>query len=186
MIFFAWRLIIINTFLYKIWFFHTLPSEASTLWFILILLFLFLINIFFWTFISVLDKTTYSEFLYTFYCFISYLAQGPAVIQRRIVLPLGRAGNPIPPLLLCAQWLQPYQTLCDPMDCSGQAPLSMGFSRQEYWRGLPFPPPGDLPKPLNFLCLLPCRWDSLPLSYQGSHSNIKEIWEWSGKGRLKS
>ena len=26
-----------------------------------------------------------------------------------------------------------------------QAPLSMGFPRQEYWRGLPFPPPGDLP-----------------------------------------
>ena len=34
-------------------------------------------------------------------------------------------------------------TLCDPMDC--QAPLSMGFSRQEYWSGLPFPSPGDLP-----------------------------------------
>ena len=26
-----------------------------------------------------------------------------------------------------------------------QAPLSMGFSRQEYWSGLPFPPPGNLP-----------------------------------------
>ena len=26
-----------------------------------------------------------------------------------------------------------------------QAPLSLGFSRQEYWSGLPFPPPGDLP-----------------------------------------
>ena len=28
-----------------------------------------------------------------------------------------------------------------------QAPLSMAFSRQEYWSGLPFPPPGDLPHP---------------------------------------
>ena len=28
-----------------------------------------------------------------------------------------------------------------------QAPLSMGFSRQEYWSGLPFPPLGDLPDP---------------------------------------
>ena len=28
-----------------------------------------------------------------------------------------------------------------------QAPLSMGFSRQEYWTGLPFPSPGDLPYP---------------------------------------
>ena len=30
---------------------------------------------------------------------------------------------------------------------AGQAPLSVGFSRQEYWSGLPFPPPGDLPDP---------------------------------------
>ena len=28
-----------------------------------------------------------------------------------------------------------------------QAPLSMGFPREEYWSGLPFPPPGDLPNP---------------------------------------
>ena len=38
-------------------------------------------------------------------------------------------------------------TLCDPMDCSCQAPLSMGFPRQGYWSGLPFPSPGDLPDP---------------------------------------
>ena len=28
-----------------------------------------------------------------------------------------------------------------------QTPLSMGFSKQEYWNGLPYPPPGDLPDP---------------------------------------
>ena len=39
-------------------------------------------------------------------------------------------------------------TLCDAMDyIAYQAPLSMGFSRQEYWSGLPFPSPGDLPNP---------------------------------------
>ena len=38
-------------------------------------------------------------------------------------------------------------TLCDPIVCSPQAPLSMGFSRQEYWSGLPFPLPGDLADP---------------------------------------
>ena len=38
--------------------------------------------------------------------------------------------------------------LCDPMDCSlHQASPSMGFSRQEYWSGLPFPSPGDVPDP---------------------------------------
>ena len=34
-----------------------------------------------------------------------------------------------------------------PMCVTCQAPLSMGFSRQEYWSGLPFPSPGDLPDP---------------------------------------
>ena len=38
-------------------------------------------------------------------------------------------------------------SLCDPIDCSPQAPLSMGFSRQEHWSGFPFPPPGDLSNP---------------------------------------
>ena len=38
-------------------------------------------------------------------------------------------------------------TLCDPMDCNLQAPLSVDFSRQEYWSGLPFPPPWDSPNP---------------------------------------
>ena len=36
-------------------------------------------------------------------------------------------------------------TLVTPWIVARQAPLSMGFSRQEYWSGLPFPSPGDLP-----------------------------------------
>ena len=36
------------------------------------------------------------------------------------------------------------QTLCNPMDCSLPGSLSMEFSRQEYWSGLPFPALGDL------------------------------------------
>ena len=34
-----------------------------------------------------------------------------------------------------------------PWTVARQVPLSMGFSRQEYWSGLPFPSPGDLPDP---------------------------------------
>ena len=34
-----------------------------------------------------------------------------------------------------------------PWTVAHQAPPSMGFSRQEYWSGLPFPSPGDLPDP---------------------------------------
>ena len=42
---------------------------------------------------------------------------------------------------------QSCPTPCGSMDCSPQAPLSMGVSRQEYWSGLPFPRAGDLPHP---------------------------------------
>ena len=38
-------------------------------------------------------------------------------------------------------------TLATPWTVAHQAPLSMGFSRQEYLSGLPFPSPGDLPNP---------------------------------------
>ena len=42
---------------------------------------------------------------------------------------------------------QTCPTLATPWTVVCQAPLSMGFSRQEYWSGLPFPSPGDLPDP---------------------------------------
>ena len=55
-----------------------------------------------------------------------------------------------------------------------QVPLSMGFSSQEYWSGLPFPSPGYLPdagiKPVS-----PAPADSLPLSYQGSPGTYNGI-----------
>ena len=45
-------------------------------------------------------------------------------------------------------FVQSRLTLCDPMDCRPPGPsLFMGFSRQEYWSGLPVPSPGDLPYP---------------------------------------
>ena len=40
-----------------------------------------------------------------------------------------------------AKSLQLCPTLCDPMTAAHQAPLSLGFSRQEHWSGLPFPSP---------------------------------------------
>ena len=48
-----------------------------------------------------------------------------------------------------------------------QAPLSMGFSRQEYWSGLPFPSPGDLPDPGIEPTAPALQADSFLLSYQG-------------------
>ena len=42
---------------------------------------------------------------------------------------------------------QPVQLLVAPWTVAHQASLSMGFSRQEYWSGYPFPSPGYLPNP---------------------------------------
>ena len=56
---------------------------------------------------------------------------------------------------------------CDPMDCSPQAPLSMAFSRQEYWSGLPFPSPGDLPDPGIERRPPALQADSFPTELQG-------------------
>ena len=66
-----------------------------------------------------------------------------------------------------AKSLQSCPTLCDPMDCTCQAPPSMGFSRQDYWHGLLFPYPGDLSnsgiKPRSHAL----QADSLPSEPQG-------------------
>ena len=40
-----------------------------------------------------------------------------------------------------------YPTLVTPWTVACQAPLCLGFPKQEYWSGLPFPSPGDLPDP---------------------------------------
>ena len=70
---------------------------------------------------------------------------------------------------------QSCPTLWNPMvskPASYQASLSMGLSRQEYWNGLPFPPPGDLPDPgvKSTSSVSPAlQADSLPLSHQVSH-----------------
>ena len=72
-----------------------------------------------------------------------------------------------------AKSLQSCLTLCDSMNCTHEAPLSMGFSRQAYWSKLPFPPPGDLPNPGIELvpCLLHWQAGSLPLAPPGKVKN---------------
>ena len=55
-----------------------------------------------------------------------------------------------------------------PWTVTHQAPLSVSFSRQEYWSGLPFPSPGYLPDPGIEPGFLHWQVDSLPLSHLGS------------------
>ena len=54
-----------------------------------------------------------------------------------------------------------------------QAPPPMGFSRQEYWNGLPFPSPGDLPNPGIEPGSLALQADSLPSELPGNSSKTE-------------
>ena len=60
----------------------------------------------------------------------------------------------IVPVCACVQSLQSCVTL---WTVACQAPLSMGFSRQEYWSGLPCPPPGDLGTYISYVSCIG-RW----------------------------
>ena len=56
--------------------------------------------------------------------------------------------------ILCSRiYFSRVQLFMTPWTVAHQAPLSVEFSRQEYWRGLPFPSPGDLPRPRGRICI---------------------------------
>ena len=60
-----------------------------------------------------------------------------------------------------------------------QVPLSMGFSRQEQWSGLPFPSPGDIPNPGTEPTSPTLQADSLPSETPGKHKwcqNVKQLY----------
>ena len=88
------------------------------------------------------------------------------------------------------QSLQSCLTLCNPLDCSPSKLLCpWGFSRQEYWSGLPFPPLGEW---VSNPCLLHCRQILYPPWHLGSpvlhlvlvkrHKNISQG---GGEGSLQ-
>ena len=66
---------------------------------------------------------------------------------------------------MCGCVLSHVQLFAAPWMVANQAPLSMEFSRQEHWSGLPFPSPGDLPDPgikLSSLALAGRRFTTVP------------------------
>ena len=71
-------------------------------------------------------------------------------------------------LCVCAQSLSPVWLFVTSWTVAYQAPLSMGFPRQEYWSGLPFPPSGDLLEPRIEPASPAWQVDSLPLNHQVS------------------
>ena len=60
-------------------------------------------------------------------------------------IPHYTTTSTLPSMTVCVQFLSHVRLFVTPWTAAHQAPLSMGFSRQEYWSGLPFAPPGDLP-----------------------------------------
>ena len=85
----------------------------------------------------------------------------------------------------CCLVAKSYQTLCDPMDCSPPAPMSVEFSRQDCWSELPFPSPWDLSDP-GLKTRVSCfgRTYSLPRSRQGNPRAWEDSKRWREKGRL--
>ena len=85
-------------------------------------------------------------------CWISHPAHSPSLAtQPHWELPWELAGRqPMERIYgepLCVHELSRVQLCASLWTVARQAPLSMGSSRQEYWRGLPCPLPGDLPNP---------------------------------------
>ena len=64
--------------------------------------------------------------------------------------------------------LSPVRLYATPWTAAYQAPPSMRFSRQEYWSGLPFPSPGNLPNPGNEPRSPALQADTLPSELPGN------------------
>ena len=79
-----------------------------------------------------------------------------------------------PRVLRCAKALSHGWLFVTPHTVARQAPLSMGFSRQEYWGVLPFPSPGDLPDPRMELGSPTLQADSLLSESPGKPSSLGE------------
>ena len=100
---------------------------------------------------------------------------------------------------LCNKSLSCVQLFATSWTLAHQAPLSMGFSRQEYWSGLPFPSPGDLPNPrikprspvlqVILYCLsyqgsaTPPTPHHYPLQAGASQSESRHFWCWCSMPR---
>ena len=83
-------------------------------------------------------------------------------IENKLMVTSGRSACMLSHALFATQWTVAHQI-----------PLPKGFSRQEYWSALPFPPPGDLPHPGIEPWSPALQADSLWLSHQGKIMSCK-------------
>ena len=116
-------------------------------------------------------------FLFSFWLLCAacgFLVPCPGIKPVPLAVEEWLANHCVP---LCAQWLSRIQLLHIPMNCSLPASSVYGLSRQEYWSGLPFPPPGELPPPGSNP--LPCVGDRFfttePPGKPASHHTAREF-----------
>ena len=86
--------------------------------------------------------------------------------------------------IVCACVLRHVRLFVIPMDCSPTGSSVHGISRQEYWGGLPFPPPGDLPDPGIEPWLPELQAVSLPSEPPGKHLHTLPCVKQIASGRL--
>ena len=80
--------------------------------------------------------------MYCFFDFFPFPGKFP-VLSSRVFVPEGKEDRRV---AVCYS-LSHVRLFVTPWTVAHQTPLSVGFSRQEYWSGLPFPSPGDLLDP---------------------------------------
>ena len=109
----------------------------------------------------------FSYFLVKF-LFIMVRIRGKGFVNTQSISPLfWKFGNTDLSLKVKVLVTQLYLILCDPMDCRPRGSSAMGFSRQEYWSGLPFPSPGVFPAQGSNTGLPHCGQILYHVSHQG-------------------
>ena len=133
----------------------------------------------------------FRHYLFKFFCFLLVFKFFlPHCMACRILFPQPEM-EPAPPAVeaqilnhwtaraaAAAKSLQLCPTLCDPIDGSHQAPLSLGFSRQEHWSVLPFPSPMHASEKWKWSCPVVCD-SSWPHGLQPTR--LLRPWDFPGK-----
>ena len=109
------------------------------------------------------------EHLWTSFCANTHWQNFWVMWQQNVLTPKRQHH-------LCCLVTQSCPTLWDFTACSPPAPLSMRVPRQQYWSGLPFSSPRDLPDPGSKLHLLHWQMDSLPLTTRKAHLTHHYKW----------
>ena len=110
--------------------------------------------------------------VFSFFFFKKNFYWSIVVLQCCVSFYYSKVNQPYIYVCMHAQCLSRVWVRATPWTVAHQAPLSLGFSRQEYWSGLPLPFPGDLPDTEIEPMSPALQKDSWPLSHWGSVTSV--------------